>query len=54
MILETIDECDLCADGCICVSMFHYKLLVDNDESAIIKIITQDTMFGMYMTKVHT
>ena len=42
MILETIDKCDSCAYVCICVSIFYYKRLAENNESALVKIITQD------------
>ena len=45
MIVETIDECDSCA--CICVSIFYYKLLVQYNESALVKVINQDKIFEM-------
>ena len=54
VIFETIDEYVSCASACICVSIFHYKLLADNDESALVKIITQNKVFVIHMTKVHT
>ena len=54
MIFETAYECDSCAYAFICVSIFYYKLLAENNESALVKIITQDKIFVMYMAKVHT
>ena len=54
MLPETIDECDSCAYACICVFIFYYKLLAENYEFGLVKIITQDKVFLMYMTKVHT
>ena len=54
MILETPDKCESCAFACIYVSICHYKLLAQNNESALVKIMTEDKIFVMYMTKVHT
>ena len=52
MILETIDERESYAYACICVSICHYKLLALNDQSALVKIITQDKIFVMILDPI--
>ena len=55
MILETIDECESCAYAYhVFVYPCHNKLFTLNNESALVKIITQDKIFVMYMKKVET
>ena len=62
MILETIDECDsrvyvcvyvIILFMCICVSIFYDKLLAENNEPALGKIITHDKIFVMYINLFH-
>ena len=53
MILETIDECESCAYA-YHVFVCHNKLFALNNKSALVKIITPDKIFVMYMKKVET